>query len=331
MGKNGWKKQMKSHMDSIKEYQTKSQTKDATKFKLVIPRHVMDKIAWWMHKTDKEVSGFGSLGFDEKTDTFLVKDAILLKQKVSGASAEIDPTAMAKAMFRMKDDPNGLKWHWHSHVNMGVFWSSDDMEIIRSLGQRGWILATVFNYKDERRTAYLTQVNIQTPSGEQRPHDVFVDQIETNVINFVKPELYEVWDKEYTEHVEEEKWSNGRGLTEYQKKRIKESGNRSKYALSSVYDYDDKGYGKCHDFPGGKIYNPLFDKELSTDEERIAVIDELTEEEVECLNEATWNFRDLYKKYLDKKNSDGKKELPPGRTSEELSLLDAYENGYYHD
>ena len=164
----------------------------ATDFKFIIPKDIYQKIMWWINKANFEVSGFGSLDWDKDTNTFTVRDAILLRQKVGPTSAEIDPAAMGKAMFMMKDQPNALKWHWHSHVNMGVFWSNDDMEIIRSLGQQGWIFASVFNKKEECKTAFLTQVEVFG-----RPHDLFVDDIKTTIMDYLPKEFTDQLDKEY--------------------------------------------------------------------------------------------------------------------------------------
>lgn len=270
------------------------------KFRLIIPRNVMDKISWWMHKTNQEVSGFGSLDWNAEKNAFVVKDAILLKQKVTGASAEIDPNAMAKAMFRMKDDPNGLKWHWHSHVNMGVFWSGDDREIIRSLGQRGWILATVFNYRDERKTAYFTQVSLPRPDGAPEPHDIMFDDIETSVVNYVSPELYEAWDREYAEHVTEHTYEAKTTHLPHHRD-LKEEGTdptRPSENVSYIYDYDTYGYGRAPGWKNGRIYNPVFDDELKTDEKRFKMIEDLDQDEIDFLDKYSPAFHILLTKYF---------------------------------
>lgn len=304
-------------------YAAKAKEEVATKFKLIIPRHVMDKINWWMRKTNKEVSGFGSLDFIPETNTFVVKDAILLKQKVAAASAEIDPNAMAKAMFRMKDDPNGLKWHWHSHVNMGVFWSGDDMDIIRSLGQRSWILATVFNYANEKKTAYLTQVPLPNPAGEPKAHDIFVDNIDTEVINYVPKEQYEAWDKEYDEHVTEERYhysggssAGNHGLTQYERRKLAEAEAdksktasvtpllpgttgepRIKWSSGNGCSYDDHGYADIENWVRDTIYNPCFDNQLKTDREKMDMIAEMAPDEIEVLIKLSPGFQGLLRQY----------------------------------
>lgn len=275
------------------------------KFKLIVPRDIMDKISWWMHKAENEVSGFGSLDFDEKTNTFTVRDAILLKQEVGPASAEIDPHAMAKAMFRMKDERNGLKWHWHSHVNMGVFWSADDMEIIRSLGQRGWILATVFNYAEEHRTAYFTQSRVPNPIGKDSIlHDVFMDDLPTTVINYIPKVLHEAWDAEYAENVTEEKmWRGGLPFGEWDYggdliDATKSKGTDDVHLSDSKINYNDHGYAMSPGLPnGGILYNPCFDKELCL-EERIEMIDEMDPDEIDFLEKHSISFQMLMRDYM---------------------------------
>lgn len=277
------------------------------KFKLIVPRDIMDKISWWMHRTDKEVSGFGSLDFNEKTSTFKVRDAILLKQEVGPASAEIDPAAMAKAMYRMREEKNGLKWHWHSHVNMPVFWSGDDMEIIRSLGQRGWILATVFNYQDEKKTAYFTQTKVPNPlGGEPIAHDIFINDIETDVINFVEEPLYSVWNKEYDENVTEEKgWNSmsdmyaNTGVIPPRLDADERELNEARFnADDKKLEYDENGYAMAASLSRGIVYNPCFDKELKSETEQMLMIDEMLPDEIDFLERTSPSFQQLIKKYM---------------------------------
>lgn len=255
-------------------------------FSLIIPRDVMDKINWWMHKTNKEVSGFGSLEFDEITKTFKVKDAILLKQKVCAASAEIDSEALAKAMYEMREEPMGLKWHWHSHVNMGVFWSQDDRDLISSLGSRDWILATVFNYKEERRTAFMTTSRVMGCD-----HDLFIDDIPTSVTNYIQAELYEEWDKEYADKVSKVihgtgdvfRWTPGQ--------------NAGGPLIYSVH-----GYAKS---TTGWIYNPLHDSSLKNEAEQMNAIEEMSTEEINYLLSNDTKFNELWLKSISRPYNEG--------------------------
>lgn len=262
-------------------------------FSLIIPRDVMDKINWWMHKTNKEVSGFGSLEFDEITKTFKIKDAILLKQKVGSASAEIDSEALAKAMYEMREEPMGLKWHWHSHVNMGVFWSQDDRDLISSLGSRDWILATVFNYKEERRTAFMTTSKVMGCD-----HDLFIDNIPTSVTNYIQAELYEEWDKEYADKVSDVIY--GTGGHDYL---IVGPGQ----GIEGPLRYSVYGYAKsnCNVAGQGWIYNPLHDTGLVNETEQMNAIENMCTEEINYLLSIDTKFNELWIKSISRPYNGG--------------------------
>lgn len=61
----------------------------------------------------------------------------------------MDAASIAKAMYETRDDEGMFNFWWHSHVNMGVFWSGTDMDTIRQIGSQGFVVATVFNKKNE--------------------------------------------------------------------------------------------------------------------------------------------------------------------------------------
>lgn len=173
-------------------------------FKVKIPRLIYDQVMHWVHKAGKnEVSGFGTVEYDHETKTFVVRKAVLLKQENGGAETEIDGAALSKAMYELRNEPGEIRWWWHSHVQMNVFWSGTDMTTIRQLGGNGWILATVFNQRYEYRSALLTHAESPlTPKIEY-----FVDQIPTHVISYYDQSLFDEWDKEFQEKVQEKKWT----------------------------------------------------------------------------------------------------------------------------
>ena len=123
-----------------------------------IPQEVHDKIMHWVNKADEEVSGFGKVIYHTETKVFEVLSAHLLDQEVGAAHTDIKPESLNRLMFQTKDLPGELKWWWHSHVKMPVFWSMTDKETIKDLGINGWILASVFNQRQEIRSAcgYVT-------------------------------------------------------------------------------------------------------------------------------------------------------------------------------
>ena len=90
-------------------------------------------------------------------------------------------------------------------MQMGVFWSGTDMDTIKQLGANGWILATVFNQKEEKRSAFLTKAE----SPLMKAHEIFVDDIPTDVVSFYPQTYFDEWNKEFEEKVKEKKWLPG--------------------------------------------------------------------------------------------------------------------------
>lgn len=169
--------------------------------KLVIPTHVYQKIMFWVNRADFEVSGFGKV--QHSNGVLTVLDAILLKQEGTGAHTEIDPAALGKAMFELKDTPGDLNFWWHSHVKMPAFWSSQDTETIESIGANGYCVATVFNQKNEHKSAFCGAFT--NPFGESQV--VRYDDITTQIGEGLDESLVKTWEEQFKSHVQEKKYS----------------------------------------------------------------------------------------------------------------------------
>lgn len=263
------------------------------KFNLVIPDAVYQKVMFWINKSNQEVSGFGSLNYDADKGLFTVRDAILLKQKVGPASTEIDPAAIGKAMYEMRDEPNALKWHWHSHVNMGVFWSADDRKLIDELGSQGWILASVFNKSREVRTAFSTMMDCEL-MGQKVVKEVFIDEIPTVVERFLPEDDVKQWEAQFSANVTEDKpvgkseawgyWKGNKWVNTKHKgfvKKADRSGfgyHKNEASKSTVHDADGMKYSWKYD---KWVYNPLYDTALRTDNERVDMILTMDDDEVD--------------------------------------------------
>lgn len=164
--------------------------------KVVIDNEVFRKIMHWVNKSEYEVSGLGTLVL-EPEGIFRVKSAMLLPQKNGSTHTDIEPEDVGKLMFALKDEPGELRFWWHSHVNMPVFWSGTDMDTIRKLGQGGWFLSTVFNKKRELRSAFYAVQGINSPWGAQA---LFQDELDTKIEPFTEA-IHAVWDEEYETNV----------------------------------------------------------------------------------------------------------------------------------
>lgn len=162
---------------------------------LVIPEEINKKIMHWVKKVShKEFSALGKISLDKETNTFKVEDVVLVKQKNSGTSTEMDPAAIGKAMFLLKDKPGDLRWWLHSHHSMGVFWSGTDTATIKQLALGGWFVSTVVDNENKFKTAF----------SQSSPVKLIVDDIPTKIEQVVDTDLIAAWDKEYDENVVKE-------------------------------------------------------------------------------------------------------------------------------
>lgn len=169
--------------------------------KLIINNDVFDKMAYWVKKAPGEISGLGIIK-TEPGGILRVTNTILLPQKNASASTDIEPEDVCKAMFAFKDEREGsLRWWWHSHANMGVFWSGTDTSTIQAIGGSspdGWVVSTVINKKHEWKNSIYINSGKKMPWGEVEP--LFVDDIPTEVQSLADPREA-LWDKEYDENV----------------------------------------------------------------------------------------------------------------------------------
>lgn len=154
--------------------------------KIVVDPLVYRKVMHWVNKSSDEISGLGMVEFNEKTNTFHITDTMLLEQRNGAAETELQPDDINRAQFELINAKGDLRWHWHSHVNMAVFWSSTDHAMMKLLSDHGWFITTVFNKKAEQKSAY---------SSTNHLFPIFLDDLTFEV---AKEEIdTKAWDEEY--------------------------------------------------------------------------------------------------------------------------------------
>lgn len=164
--------------------------------KVEIDEMVFKKIMHWVNKSNFEVSGLGKVQYDKEENVLRVIDAILLPQKNTATSTDIEPEAVGKAMFQMRNTPGELRFWWHSHVDMAVFWSGTDLATIKKLGSGGWFLSTVFNKRQEMKSAFC----------QNAPVRLLVEDVPTEVVEYQNADLIKEWDEQYEKNVENERY-----------------------------------------------------------------------------------------------------------------------------
>jgi len=120
--------------------------------KVTIKLELLNKLWCWTDEARGEISGMGRL--IQTKEGYEIVNLYLLEQECTGSSTDIDAAALAKLMYTSKDDSGSMSLWWHTHANMGVFWSGTDQTTIRELSSNGMILALVVNKKHEYKCKY---------------------------------------------------------------------------------------------------------------------------------------------------------------------------------
>lgn len=157
--------------------------------KVYISPECRAEIMHYVNKSPIEVSGLGRVQKTTNGDLMVTK-VYLLEQENTSSTTDLDEDAVAKLMYETREDEGDLNFWWHSHVNMGVFWSGTDMSTIKQFGKNGYLLSTVFNKKNEHRTSYFQGKTDFLP-------EIFIDQIETSFSYIPTEAEYDEWDENY--------------------------------------------------------------------------------------------------------------------------------------
>ena len=158
---------------------------------IYITPEAKSKLDLYIRLCPDEISGLGKV--ERFDNVFLVRDIYLLQQEVTAGSTDLDPEAVAKFLLKAVQDGIDtvtLSLWWHSHVNMGTFWSGTDTATIERF-QNEAMLSIVGNKKGE----YLTRLDIYNPF---RFH---FDELTLTVYNAVDETLEEVIKHEIKEKV----------------------------------------------------------------------------------------------------------------------------------
>jgi len=107
-----------------------------------------------------EISGLGNV--EKMGDDFLITHVHLFEQECTGASTDLEPESVSKFLLEAIQagiDTSTLKLWWHSHVNMGCFWSGTDDGTAARLAAGGWFLSVVGVKSGE----YLCRLDLYEP------------------------------------------------------------------------------------------------------------------------------------------------------------------------
>jgi len=115
-----------------------------------IDAEAMAKLRAWTHHAEGEVSGLGLVEVardGERISSLEVTDVFILEQECTSVSTELDPDAVSALLVELatQEKEDQLRFWWHSHANMGVFWSSNDESNIRRMATEDFLVSIVLN------------------------------------------------------------------------------------------------------------------------------------------------------------------------------------------
>lgn len=129
-------------------------TDDKTRAKIVIDPTAYSKMLLLMFGSDKEIGWHGFVTRDaEDPNVFHIEDVLLFPQEVTSVTVQTDDTRYKDWLMDLPDDQfNKVRFHGHSHVNMGTTPSTTDLTYYASLIQqfkKGFYVFMIMNKRFE--------------------------------------------------------------------------------------------------------------------------------------------------------------------------------------
>lgn len=119
---------------------------------LKIEQSAWQKILAFVDNVDGEISGLGKVRVVD--GDLIVPDVAIFRQEVSGAHSNIETKALAEFQAeRVKAGESMKEWvlWWHSHANMGVFFSGTDTNTIEKSTEFPFLVSLVTNKRHETK------------------------------------------------------------------------------------------------------------------------------------------------------------------------------------
>ncbi|HTM68766.1 MAG TPA: hypothetical protein VL426_05720 [Candidatus Binatia bacterium] len=120
---------------------------------VIIPEAVWKRLMAYILACPMEVGGIGSV--ELVGGSLIITDVFLLEQEVTPVKTLLDGKAVRKFVtewVRQGKDPEVLRFWWHSHADMPVFWSEIDMRTINEMSRDNYLVSLVGNHKLATRT-----------------------------------------------------------------------------------------------------------------------------------------------------------------------------------
>ena len=130
---------------------------EVEKLTVWIDAKAKEQLDLWVEMAKGEISGLGLVEeiFNHNLQGFLITEIFLPYQNSSEAQTSIEPEGVAKLMLEAEKqghDPAQLKFWFHSHGTMQVFWSGTDQATIQRFRPKDYFISTVVNKAGQMRS-----------------------------------------------------------------------------------------------------------------------------------------------------------------------------------
>lgn len=148
--------------------------------KIIIENEAYLKLKTFVSLVDTEISGMAKSKID-KEENIIVTDFIIFNQEVTASSTIISDESQAKflnEMMKKGEDPSSYNIWWHSHCDMGVFWSGTDDKTIEEHTSQSYLISIVVNKKMEIKARLDIYPKDTSPFKQPTSCTFDIDQIE---------------------------------------------------------------------------------------------------------------------------------------------------------
>ncbi len=170
-----------------------------TDLSIEMDKKIYDKLFLYIEHCDQEIAGFGRV--KRNGNVYEIYDVFIVDQEVTSTSASLTAESIGAAMSEIVAQGGQIDdvyFHWHSHVNMDVFWSGTDENAIATL-ELPFLISLVGNkrgqYKlriDSRDPFYLCIDDMALKVIEKK--DVLLEElVKAEIASKVKTEVYPLY------------------------------------------------------------------------------------------------------------------------------------------
>ena len=135
--------------------------------KLMISSQAHEKLRAFVTLVDTEISGMAKSIITPDKDV-VITDFIIFDQEVTGATTIISDESQAKFIYELTKanaDPSEWNVWWHSHCDMGVFWSGTDDKTIEEHTAQSYLISLVTNKKGDLKARIDVYPKDTSPFG----------------------------------------------------------------------------------------------------------------------------------------------------------------------